>query len=350
MVAVTEKACAPNHTDLFKKPMMIRLSPNLYAAVFRLMKLVPAKFVVERALAEGRLTPGGLVAETSSGTYALGLGMVCAENKVRFHIFSDPAIDETLKKRLEELGGTVHLVTGEDAAGANLQVRRLEALRRFLADHPGALWPQQYDNPENREAYFEFADQLIELNHPELTLVATVGSGGSSCGTAERLRDKGVHTKLVGVDTFGSVLFGLPNGKRTLRGLGNAIHPKNLIHAYFDQVHWMGAGDAYLAVRELHRNTSIFGGPTTGAAYLVARHLAENDPHHPVVFIAADEGYRYQDTVYHDGHMRDMGFLDKPLATAPIRVDRLGQANPPWCFLDWGRRTLEEVRAQEDDR
>ena len=330
--------------------MIVRLRPNLYAAVFRLMKLVPAKYVIEKALAEGRLSPGGTVAETSSGTYALGLGMVCAENNLRFHIFSDPAIDEVLQKRLEELGGTVHLITNEGAAGANLQILRLEALQHFLAEHPKTLWPRQYDNEENREAYFAFADQISRLNHRKMTLVASVGSGGSSCGTALRLRENGVSTTCVGIDTFGSVLFGLKNGKRVLRGLGNSIYPKNLDHRCFDEVHWLGAREAYLAARELHRKTSIFGGPTTGASYLVARYLAETNPEQPVLFIAPDEGYRYQDTLYNDRHLREMGFLDSRPATKPISVRHPDEVAPPWSCLAWGRRSLEEMQAMTGKR
>ena len=327
-------------TDLYQEPTVIRLTDNLFAAVFRLMKLIPAKFVVERALRDGRLQPGGAVAETSSGTYALGLGMVCAEHKLPYYIFSDPAIDHHLKARLEELGGVIHLVKTEGAAGANLQNLRLQALHRFLHKNPSALWPRQYDNPENQEAYYPFADALTNLGFHQMTLVASVGSGGSSCGTAMGLRSNGVDTKLVGIDTFGSVLFGLEKGKRALRGLGNAIHPANLNHALFDEVHWLGAKEAYLATRELHRATSIFAGPTSGASFLVARHLAEQNPHQPVVFIAPDEGYRYQETVYNDEHLAERGFLEVPMVTQPQPVNRLDQVQPPWSFINWGRREL----------
>ncbi len=347
VVSVPTNQEIPEHlTDLYQEPMIVRLTANLYAAVFRLMKLVPAKFVVERALETGRLRPGGVVAETSSGTYALGLGMVCAEHKLRFYIFSDPAIDHHLKARLEELGGVVHLVTAEGAAGANLQNLRLQALHAFLENNPDALWPSQYDNPENQEAYVPFADRLTELGFARMTLVSSVGSGGSSCGTAARLRANGVDTRLVGIDTFGSVLFGLENGKRALRGLGNALHPRNLDHRLFDEVHWLGAKEAYLATRELHRTTSIFGGPTTGACYLVARYLAERNPDQPVLFIAPDEGYRYQDTVYNDAHLAEQGFMETPLATEPQRVDRLDRVQPPWSCLDWGRRELASLRGE----
>lgn len=346
MVAVAQKAFAEKMTDLFQEPLMVRITDNLYAAAFRLMKLVPAKYVVERALADGRLKPGGVVAETSSGTYALGLGMVCAENNLSFHIFSDPAIDGALQKRLEELGGTVHLITGEGAAGANLQILRLQALHKFLEENPEALWPQQYDNHENRDSYYPFGDQISRLGYDKLTFVASVGSGGSSCGTAMRLRANGVETNVVGVDTFGSVLFGLDKGKRALRGLGNAIHPKNLDHTCFDEIHWLGAGDAYLAARELHSTTSIFGGPTTGACYMVARHLAEQNPDQPVVFIAADEGYRYQDSVYSDAHLEELGCLGKKVTQAPLRVERLGEVVPPWTCMSWDRSRLEDQVAK----
>ncbi len=328
-------------SDAMCRPQLIEIEKGLIAASFRLMKLLPAKHVVEKAVREGRLTPESGLVETSSGTYALGLGIVCAENRIPFVIVSDPAIDDSLRRRLEDLGGEVRIVSKSHSAG-NLQVLRLAEVKRHLAEHPGAFWPSQYHNPENREAYRIVADQLHETVGEDFTLVGTVGSGGSTCGITELLRQR-FALRLVGVDTFGSVLFGLPNDRRVLRGLGNSIYPRNLLHPLYDEIHWVGAADAFHHTRELHRRHALFQGPTSGAAYQVARWIHQRHPERTVVFICPDEGYRYQDTIFDDAWLREKDVYCEVPTAGPLEIDALERATPPWSYLTWNRRSFEEL-------
>ncbi len=337
-------------SDTIRMPDFIRLEDNLFIAVFRLMKLLPAQFILKEGIEAGRIKPGTVIAETSSGTFALGLGMVCAEWKLPFVIFSDLAIDKFLQWRLEDLGGEVRFVGTDDPSAGDLQTLRLLELQTFLKANPDAFWPCQYDNPQNQEAYYGFADLLASSFDGPFTLVGTVGSGGSTCGAAKRLRDSGRDIKLVGIDTFGSVLFGLPIGNRLLRGLGNARMPKNLEHECFDEVHWVHEKDAFLHTRMLHREKSLFCGPTTGAAYQVARWIARRNRDENVVFIAPDEGYRYQATVYNNRWLRKMGITDDVTTREPRKVTFLHQAMPPWSYLDWGRSSLQAMLEQSSSR
>ncbi|MCP3911544.1 MAG: pyridoxal-phosphate dependent enzyme, partial [Actinomycetia bacterium] len=278
----------------------------------------------------------------SSGTYALGLGMICAELGLPFHIYSDPAIDDVLQRRLEDLGGTVTLVS-KDYSGANLQVQRLAGVKKRLADHPGTFWPCQYDNPENRVAYRAVAEQLRHHLGDRFTLVGTVGSGGSTGGVAEVLRDALPELKLVAVDTFGSVLFGLPNGRRMLRGLGNSLLPQNLRHELYDEIHWVTAEDGYYHTRRLHRTTALYMGPTSGAAFQVADWLAAEHPEETVVFIAPDEGYRYAESVYDDAWLREQGLLITEPTPAPTSYRSLVDVEPSWARFPWSRRAFGDI-------
>lgn len=331
-------------TDAILLPDLIEVGPALIAAAFRLMKLIPAKYVVEKAWRDGMVDPEVGVVETSSGTYALGLGMVCAELGLPFHVFGDAVIDAGLRRRLEALGGHVEVVS-KNARSANLQRLRMQALRQFRRQHPTAFWPRQYDNPDNRLAYAIFADHLLKRVGRQFTLVGTVGSGGSTCGTIQALRLINPAIRLIGVDTFGSVLFGLPNGERTLRGLGNSLHPKNLRHECFDEVHWVSAAEAFGHTRMLHGQAGLYMGPTSGAAYQVARWVAVGDKTNPVVFIAADDGYRYQDTVYDDAWLAARGLAAPRLDVTPVTVASPTDARAPWAQMAWRRRTLQEVVA-----
>lgn len=330
-------------SDAMVVPDLIRIETGLVAAAFRLMKLVPAKHVVEQAWRDGRLDPEAGVVETSSGTYALGLALVCSELGIPFHIVSDPVIDPLLRRRLEALGGTVDLVTA-DASSGSVQIARLNALRAFRDRNPRAFWPRQYDDPANRDSYVPFADHLLDQVGDDFILVGSVGSGSSTCGTISRLRVVNPRIELVGVDTFGSVLFGLPNGKRVLRGLGNSLHPANLLHRCFDEVHWVSASDAFHHARKLYCRHGLFMGPTSGATYQVASWIAGQHPGRTVVFIAADEGYRYQETVYDEAWLRSEKLdMEQRCIGHPLTVSEPGEAREPWTRIRWRRRSYEDV-------
>ena len=164
--------------DALALPRIVMLRPNLFGLVFPLMKLLPARFMIEQARHEGVLSPGGLIAETTSGPLGLALAMVARLRNHPLTIVSDPAIDPPLRRRLEDLGATVHIVTAPAQAGG-YQRARLDVLERVLAEHPGSFCPRQYSNRHNPESYAPCADQLAQAVGPIDCLVGTVGSGGS---------------------------------------------------------------------------------------------------------------------------------------------------------------------------
>ncbi|WP_194847832.1 pyridoxal-phosphate dependent enzyme [Candidatus Neptunochlamydia vexilliferae] len=336
------EALFSNYSSTLVSPKLIRLTPNLTVALFELMKLIPAKYTLLKALKEGKLNPDYPIIETSSGTYAQGLALVCRELDLPFIIISDPVIDPALQSRLVALGGKVQIIE-RSIDNLNIQTLRLQALRDYLFSHPQAFWPAQYDNPDNRHAYTPFADLLLENLRSPLTLIGAVGSGGSTCGTIERLREVNTDTRLIGVDTFGSVLFGLPAGKRKLRGLGNSLLPKNVIHSSFDEVHWVSAHCAYKALRELYSKTGLYCGPTTGAAFHVARWIANKNRDEEVVFIAPDSGHRYTHTVYSDRWIGEEGIdLNAPFPS-PLHIDSLSEVGKEWAYFNWKRQPYEQV-------
>lgn len=326
------------YSDSIQLPALIRISDNLIIAKFELMKIIPAKYIIETGIRHHLIDPDIPIVETSSGTFALGLGIVCAEMNLPFFIISDPAIDQTLEQRLIQLGGKVQLLSQHD----NPQVMRLNALKDYLIQNPKAYWTRQYDNLENQSAYAPFADYLMSELGKHFTLVSAVGSGGSACGTVNQIRKSNPSVRLVGVDTFGSVLFGLPNEKRVLRGLGNSIMPKNLHHHCFDEVHWVVANDAFFYVNKLHSEMALFCGPTTGATYQVASWIAKNHPNELVVCISPDTGHRYQSTIYNDFWLKQNKF-GVPMTQQPEEIQHPLEAKPSWSYFKWNRRHYQEV-------
>jgi cysteine synthase A len=333
-----------NYVDALALPHIVWLRPNLVGLAFPLMKLLPARFIVRKALEGGQLQPGELIAETTSGTFGLALAMVARLQGHPLTLVSDPAIDAPLRRRLEDLGATVHIVREAGPSGG-FQQARLAVLERILAENPGSFCPRQYDNPHNPGSYAPCAEQLAHAVGAIDCLIGSVGSGGSMCGISSYLRLLFPELTAIGVDTHRSVIFGQSDAGsgRTLRGLGNSLMPPNVDHTAFDLVHWVGAAEAFRATRDLHRKHALFMGPTSGAAYLVADAWARDNPDALGAVVFPDEGYRYQDTVYDDAWLEAKGLVLDALPREPVEWDHPHDGDDPWSFYRWGRRTYAEV-------
>jgi cysteine synthase A len=306
------------------------------------MKIFPAEFCIRRASEEGKLKCQTLVVETSSGNMALGLAIVCNLYRYPLTIVSDYACAGFMRRRLEDLGACVEIVSTPEKVGG-YQRARLNKVNEICSTTPDHWWVNQYDNPGNPGGYASFAAQLVESLGQIDCLVGTVGSGGSMCGTSGFLRELFPEMMTVGVDTFGSVLFGQPDRLRQLRGLGNSVLPENLDHSLFDEVHWVTAAEAYKATRMLHRHTSLFCGGTSGAAWLVARHWARKNPKAKVVCIFPDDGYRYTDTIYNDEYLWKENLWLPELPESPRVVEHPLDAGPGWSCFQWGRCAYPEI-------
>lgn len=333
-------------TEAYQSPRLVRLTPNLYAAAFTLMKMIPARYILRKALADGKLEPGTVIAETTSGTFGLALAMQAVHLERELVLVSDPVIDERLYRRLTDLGAVVDRVSAEAGkVPGGFQAARLHRLREIQAEHESSFCPEQYSNPDNPRAYAQVAEQMVEALGQVDCLVGPVGSGGSMSGTTRYLRSVLPECHGIGVDTQGSVLFGNPDSHRELRGLGMSIIPANVDYGTFDDVHWCTPATAYAATRELHRRHALFMGPTSGAAYRVARWWADRNPDKLTVVMLPDEGYRYLDTVYDDAWLSAQGHLPAPAAAEPVEVDDPTIPVAPWATYRWGRREHADVMA-----
>jgi cysteine synthase A len=310
------------------------------------MKLYPAEYCIRTAATAGLIGPETLIVESSSGTMALGLAVVCRALEYKLVIVTDYACDAALRKRLEDLKTTVDIVPGPAPIGG-YQRARLDRLHTICNSAANSWWVNQYDNPGNSASYESFAEQLIQSVKQVDCLVVSVGSGGSSCGTARFLRQKFPDLYLIGVDTFGSVLFGQPDAPRKLRGLGNSLIPKNLDHTAFDEVHWVSAAEANMSTRKLHHDTTLFRGATSGACWMVAQYWAEQHPRVNVVCVFPDEGYRYIDSVYDDEYLHKNGLWTSDIPCRPREVVHPFDAGPDWSFMRWLRRSYRQATGHD---
>lgn len=332
-----------NFLSAYEMPRPVQLRQNLFAAFFPLMKLLPARFMLDRAVDQGLLKRGGHIVETTSGTLGLALAMLSATRGYKLSLVSaDSLIDEVMLRRLTSLGAEVHIVGDPKKSGA--QIERMNALQEILRQIPAAFWPRQYDNPHNRQAYGRLAEWILDMFGQVDCLIGCVGSGGSLCGTGGFLRQIFPQLTMIAVDTHRSSLFGHVPGPRLLRGLGNSIRPANLRQDMIDEVHWVGALPAFAATRQLYRDHAVFAGPTSGAAALVAGWYAQTNPDKKTLVILPDEGHRYQATVYDDDWLARQQGWPLPVPSGPETLERLEPRDEEaWTRFVWGRGSTDDT-------
>ncbi|CUK10512.1 putative siderophore biosynthesis protein SbnA [Shimia thalassica] len=311
------------------------------ALAFGVMKVLPAAAILGKGLQSGEISADTTIVETTSGTMGYGLAVVCNQLGLPLTLVGDSGFSAEFKAMLENLGAKI-IIVDAPANDGNIQAVRMAEVKRILAAG-NAFWPHQYNNPVNRQAYAPAA-QLVCRDFGRVDiLVAPTGSGGVSGGLSAPLRALNPAMKLVGVDTFNSVLFGQKLGARALRGLGNSMMPRNLLHEQFDHVHWLSANEAFQATRNLHRTTTLKRGPTSGAAYRVANFYAEKFPEKKVLAVFPDEGHRYESNVYNDAWLQANGFDADDIAEGPHKVTHPVLAKGSWSWIDWHRRSLNRV-------
>lgn len=276
----------------------------------------PALHMLRQARARGELRPGATVVESTSGTLGLGLALAGIVFGHPVVLVSDPGMEPLMRRLLASYGVRVETVAEPHPTGGWQQARR-ERVRQLLAAIPGSYCPDQYNNPDNVDAYAGLAHELLgQLPHID-TLVCSVGTGGHSAGIHAVLRHHFPRLRLVGVDTIGSTIFGQPARTRLMRGLGSSIHPRNVAYDAFAEVHWVNPAEAVWACRMLADRHYVSGGWSTGAVALVARWLARQAPGRTIVAIFPDGPWRYWDSVYDDDYCRAHDLLGAVPAREP---------------------------------
>ncbi|MGX7759231.1 PLP-dependent cysteine synthase family protein [Streptomyces angustmyceticus] len=295
----------------------------------------PALHMVREARRRGDLALGAPIVESSSGTLGLGLALAGLTYGHPVTIVSDPGMEAAMLRLLISLGATIDQVAAPHPEGG-WQTARRNRVAELLARAPGAYCPDQYHNPDNVAAYRPLATELIAQLGRIDVLVAAVGTGGHSAGTAAVLRETFPELTLIGVDAVGSTIFGQPAGPRLMRGLGSSIHPSNVDYAAFDEVHWVAPAEAVRACRQLARRHHTSGGWSVGAVALVAGWAARTRPAGTrIAAIFPDGPHRYLETVFNDAWCHGHHLLD---GTPPDEPDEI--ADPAERMVDrWTRCT-----------
>ncbi|MET9674579.1 pyridoxal-phosphate dependent enzyme [Streptomyces sp. NPDC006482] len=317
------------------RPDLIRLDDRLVCLRFETMKVVSALAAVRHLLESGVVRRGDTLLDSSSGIYAYALALACHRHGMRCHIVGSTTVDHTLRTQLAVLGATLEQM--EPCSDLKLdQKRRVERIHEILAEHPEYHWMRQYHDDIHYLGYRPVVERIrAAAGSGVLTVVGGVGSGASTGALARYLREDGSDVELVGVQPYGSVTFGsehVADPEIIIAGIGSSIPFGNVSHDLYDTLHWISFDAALAGSVDLLRRHAVFAGLSTGAGYLAARHERERSPQRTVLFIAADTGHRYVDTVY--ARHREAAPI---AALAPRDVTDRSELALPWSRMDWNR-------------
>ena len=247
--------------DACLKPRLVELESNLIAASFDLMKLIPAKFILDQAKimakTNGHETPRPII-EISSGLFGLALAIACCVKGHRLTLVCGSDVNQALVARMTGLGAEIEKL---EAPSFSPDFSRTSAdfIEEARANNPGAFYPSHNNNPQNPGSYSSLAELLLEAIGNVDCLIGPVETGGSLRGTGTYMRLVKPELHIVAVDSLNSVLFGRRAGPLFVPGLGNACMPMNLDHSVFDEVHWVSDGEALCAARTLERDLAAEG-------------------------------------------------------------------------------------------
>jgi cysteine synthase A len=221
---------------------------------------------------EGRLGPGSVVVEPTSGNTGIALAMLCASRGLRLIVTMPESMSVERLRILEAYGASVILTPAEE--GMDGAVRRAGEI---ASSTPGSIVLQQFSNPANPEAHRKTtAREIWEDTDGQVdVLVAGVGTGGTVTGVGEALKAKKPCVRVVAVEPAESrVLEGGPPGHHGIQGIGAGFVPPVLNVGVIDEVVAVATIDAILMAKRLAREEGILAGVSSGAALAAALRVA----------------------------------------------------------------------------
>jgi len=282
------------------------LSANIHLKIEGLnpagsIKLKAAVFMVSDLERRSLITQSTRLIESSSGNLGVAVALVCAERGYHFTCVVDPNISTQNKRLMAALGAEVISVDQKDENGGYL-FTRIRLIEELISGNPDYIWLNQYKNPANPAAHYHTTARAIAERFPHVDyLFVGVGTTGTLMGCKAYFSEHRPRTKVIAVDSVGSVVFGAPAGPRYIPGIGTSRKPELFdpsgIHAFVR----VPEADAVKMCRWLAHRYGIPLGGSTGTVVAGVRAWAKNIlPDDVVVAISPDMGERYLDTIYSD--------------------------------------------------
>jgi cysteine synthase len=244
-----------------------------------------ARALIEDAEEKGAIAPGQVILEPTSGNTGISLGMICKLRGYPLKVVMPDNVTPERTQLLQMWGAEI--VSSEGSKGSNGAVEL--ALEMAAADSRYYM-PYQYGNEANPLAHYNgtAVEILDELDQDVTAFVAGLGTGGTLMGNARRMKEVlGDAVKIVAAEPMqGEPVQGL-------RSLDDGFIPPIIDLALLDRKIFVTNSDAIVWTRKLLDEEGIFAGVSSGAIARVAARIAGELDEGNVVFIVADDGWKY---------------------------------------------------------
>jgi cysteine synthase A len=252
--------------------------------------------MLDAAVKDGKLKPGGTVIEPTSGNTGIGLAFACAARGYKLILTMPETMSVERRKLAAMLGADVVLTSGKD--GMNGAVNKA---RELVGQIKNSFMPLQFENPANPEAHRQTtAPEIWEDTAGAVDIfVAGVGTGGTITGVGEVLKEKKPGVKIVAVEPDASpVLSGGRPGPHRIQGIGAGFIPKVLNRSIIDEIVRVTNDDAINTARLVAKTEGVLVGISAGAAVWAALKIAgrPESAGKTIVVILPDSGERYLST------------------------------------------------------
>jgi cysteine synthase A len=257
--------------------------------------------MVDAAEAAGRIKPGTVLVEPTSGNTGIALAFVCAAKGYRLILTMPESMSVERRKMLLLLGAELELTPA--AQGMKGAIAKAEEIARSL---PDAFIPQQFQNPANPEIHRRTTAEEIwkDTDGKVDVIVSGVGTGGTLTGCGQVLKPRKPGLKMIAVEPEDSaVLSGGMPGPHPIQGIGAGFIPEILDTKLIDEVVRIGNDNAIRTARQAARLEALAVGISSGAAIAAALEVgARNDmAGKTLVVVVPDHAERYLSTRLFEG-------------------------------------------------